>query len=362
MELALYCPVYGYYEKEGDTVGRHGDYFTSVSVGSLFGELLASQFAAWLEGGPKTSSETTIEGGSTGMSGAVIVEAGAHHGTLALDILNWMRQWRPALLDRLTYWIVEPSPRRQEWQRRTLAAFGGQVRWASDFHGLRNGHKEDQGGGGVRGIIFCNELLDALPLRRFGWDTSRRCWFEWGVTLEKERFVWTRMPARETVEAVLLLSSQNAGLLNVLPDGYTVEMCPAAADWWRQVAECLGEGKLVAIDYGHTEEEIFMPERAEGTLRAYRGHRSSLDVLADPGEQDITAHVNFSAIQRAGEAAGLSTERLVHQAQFLVPLAQALESEWTPERRRQFQTLIHPEHLGRAFRVLVQSRTVTVSA
>ena len=119
---------------------------------------------------------------------------------------------------------------------------------------------------------------------------------------------------------------------------------------------------MLAVDYGLTAEEFFVPERKEGTLRGYHRHRSTRDVLACPGEQDITAHVNFTAIRAAGEAVGMRTEAFLTQAQFLTAIAARTCADedslgkWTPERTRQFQTLIHPEHLGRSFRVLVQSR------
>jgi SAM-dependent MidA family methyltransferase len=119
---------------------------------------------------------------------------------------------------------------------------------------------------------------------------------------------------------------------------------------------------VLAIDYGLKAEEFFVPHRKEGTARSYHRHHSNGDVLADPGEQDITAHVNFTAIQAAGELAGLNTEAFLTQAQFLTGIAshtwkdKDLFGTWNAERIRQFQTLTHPEHLGRSFRVLVQSR------
>ena len=122
-------------------------------------------------------------------------------------------------------------------------------------------------------------------------------------------------------------------------------------------------GRLVTIDYGLTADEFLVPERMQGTARAYSHHQASRDVLADPGEQDITAHVNFTAIQTAGQLAGLRTDAFMTQAQFLTGIAGrvwksgASFGAWTPERTRQFQTLTHPEHLGQSFRVLVQSRT-----
>jgi SAM-dependent MidA family methyltransferase len=120
---------------------------------------------------------------------------------------------------------------------------------------------------------------------------------------------------------------------------------------------------LLTLDYGLQAEDFFLPDRHGGTLRAYRHHRQVNDVLADPGEQDITAHVNFTTLQVAGESAGLSTDAFVSQEEFLLGIAkeisatQNLFGEWKAARARQLQTLTHPEHLGRRFRVLVQSRS-----
>jgi SAM-dependent MidA family methyltransferase len=151
-------------------------------------------------------------------------------------------------------------------------------------------------------------------------------------------------------------------LLRLLPDGFSTELCPAAEHWWHEAAKVLEHGKLLAIDYGLRADEFLMPERKEGTLRAYQRHRLGKDVLACPGEQDITAHVNFTAIRAAGESAGLKTDAFLTQAQFLTRIAARTQQaegsfgKWTTERTRQFQTLTHPEHLGRPFHVLVQSR------
>ena len=356
MELALYCPVYGYYEKEKDTIGRRGDYYTSVSVGSLFGELLAFQFAEWLEEMP--NAEHAAQRGQ-------IVEAGAHDGRLAKDILNWLRTYRTEVFQRLEYWIIEPSARRQEWQRRTLADFHGLVFWARELSELAS-HST-----GVRGIIFSNEFFDSMPVHRLAWDAKKRTWFEWGVTVQDGQFVWSslspaegegpggggRLREGQQENSALPIPEQ---MLNLLPDGFVVEACPAAEQWWRGAANVLEAGKLLTIDYGLVSDELLVPERTKGTLRAYHRHVASSDALAHPGEQDLTAHVIFSALQAVGESAGLKTESLLTQEQFLTRIAARVWKEenrfgkWTPEQARQFQTLTHPQHLGRLFRVLVQ--------
>ena len=129
MELALYCPVHGYYEKEKDNPGRCGDFYTSVGVGGLFGQFLAFQFAEWLE---------TLDSQASPLK---LVEAGAHDGRLAKDILGWLQLKRPKLFEQIEYWVIEPSARRQGWQKETLKDFAPRVRWFTGFeHALRITH------------------------------------------------------------------------------------------------------------------------------------------------------------------------------------------------------------------------------
>jgi len=347
MELALYCPLCGYYEKKEDSPGKHGDFYTSVSVGPLFGQFLAFQFAEWL-------SEFGGRNAKRGIPASLqIVEAGAHDGRLAADILEWLQRERPQLFEQIEYCIIEPSLRRREWQTETLSKFTPHVRWFDTPHSaLRTPNAYT--------IIFSNELLDAFPIHRFAWDADNRTWFELGVKLEGDRFVWARLlPARPSSIRHLPSSPE---LLAVLPDNFTTEVCPAAEAWWRDVANSLTHGKLLTFDYGLSAEEFFLPQSANGTLRAYRNHQLADDPLANPGEQDLTAHVNFTAIQQAGENAGLKTESFTSQSQFLTRIAEKLWrdknclGEWAPEQTRQFQTLTHPNHLGRAFHALVQAR------
>ncbi len=197
-----------------------------------------------------------------------------------------------------------------------------------------------------------------MPVHRFGWDAKNKKWFEWGVAVDGKKFIWAEIPNSDSPSSVFHLPPS---LLEVLPDGYTVETCPAAENWWRDAANILERGRLLTIDYGLTNDELFSPGRMRGTLRAYFRHHATDDLLANVGEQDLTAHVNFSAIQTAGESAGLKTETFLTQAQFLTRILEKAAKdknfgEWDTRRTRQFQTLTHPEHLGRAFRVLIQSK------
>jgi len=340
MELALYAPDCGYYEAQKENVGRRGDFYTSVSVGNLFGELLAFQFAEWL---------AEVKSLNPQLSTFSLIEAGAHDGRLAVDILNWLQLSRPKLFAQIEYCIIEPSARRQEWQRETLKPFAPRVRWFPDFEDLKSKIKNSK----LAGIIFSNELLDAMPVHRFGWDAKTKNWFEWGVAIDGEKFVWVKIQNSE-------FRIQNSELEAVLPDNYAIEVSPAAESWWREAAGVLENGKLLTMDYGLAADELFSPARTNGTLRAYFRHHFSDDILANAGGQDLTAHVNFSAIQKVGEEAGLKTEMFSTQTKFLTQILEKVVKEksfeWNASRTRQFQTLTHPEHLGRAFRVLVQSK------
>ena len=341
MDLALYCPETGYYETEKGKVGRGGDFITSVSTGNLFGQLLAFQFATWLEAMGRQPE-------------IMIVEAGAHDGRLADDILTWLQRHRPELFGRIKYAILEPSLNRRCWQKETLKNFAPQVHWAANLSQLAGRDSAGTTFQKISGIIFSNELLDAFPVHRFGWDKTRKKWFEWGVTVSGGNLAWAKLESPE-------FKIQNPEIEAVLPDGYTIETSPASEGWWREAAGVLGQGRLLAIDYGFTADEIFSPSRLRGTLRAYYRHRVTDDILANPGEQDLTAHVNFSACERVGEVAGLTTESFSTQAKFLTQILAKAQTdgslgEWSNSRTRQFQTLTHPEHFGRAFRVLVQKR------
>jgi SAM-dependent MidA family methyltransferase len=338
MELALYAPGLGYYERQRQ-IGRGGDFFTSVSVGPLFGQLLACQFAEWLDAGCPSG-------------GVQLVEAGPHDGRLAADVLDWTRGHRPDLFARLEYWLLDSSPARRVWQEETLRPWLPKVKWAADIAAL--------GEGRVTGIIFSNEFLDALPVHRLAWDAALQLWQEWHVTVHAEALAWQRL--NPCAAATARLPRVPDELAAVLPDQFTVEICPAAAAWWRAAASTLRRGKLLTIDYGLADGEWFRPERPQGTLRAFARHHASADLLGQPGEQDLTAHVNFPELREAGRAAGLRTEGLWRQSRFLTEifartrLAPGSFGPWDEKRTRQFQTLAHPEHLGGQFQVLLQAR------
>src|SRR5687768_1948561 len=169
MELALYHPSHGYYERGLRQTGRHGDFYTSVSVGSLYGELLGVEFARRIRE----------------MTGPVkLIEAGAHDGQLAADVLGYLGEYQKDVFRRVEYVIIEPSLGRAQQQVETLLRFAGNVRWARGWEEI----------GEFRGICFSNELLDAMPVNVFRWDTAGRNWQEWGITNGRGSFHWKPLP------------------------------------------------------------------------------------------------------------------------------------------------------------------------
>lgn len=333
MELALYAPGVGYYERQRE-IGKRGDFFTSVSTGSLFGELLAFQFGQWFD---HEDARDSLQ----------IIEAGAHDGRLAADILGWLQRRRPDLFCRIEYVVVEPSAVHRAWQEQTLRHFASNIKWTHDVASI-------QGREATR-IIFANELLDAMPVHRFAWDATGQCWNECLVTFKDSTFAWIHQPSEAPPGTIPELAGH-------LPDGYIFEHSPAAAAWWKSAAAAVHQGILLTLDYGMSIEELFRPERRDGTLRTYSRHHPGGGLLEHPGECDITGHVNFTAIEDAGLAAGLATKQFVMQEKFLTGILAQTEANpplfdpWTPSRIRQFQTLANPAHLGSTFRVLVQSR------
>jgi SAM-dependent MidA family methyltransferase len=346
MDRALYCPISGYYNHRNGVIGKEGDYITSVSIGPLFGHLLAFQFARWLE---QITDHPLL-----------LVEAGAHDGRLARDILQYLHRHESCLWERLEYCIVEPSPTRRAWQEALLASFQPKVKWIESLCPRLIDP--------IYGIVFSNELLDAMPVHRLGWNAGRRQWFEWGVQLEKDQFVWCPLDVPtpgfdfefELARAGFSIPRE---IKDVLPNGYVLELCPASIEWWIQAARVLTEGWLLTIDYGMLARDWIVPERTDGTLRAYYQHGVHSDLLSQPGQRDLTAHVNFTALQMAGEAHRLQTEAFRTQSSFLTHIAQLMWqgpfplSGWTSRVKRQFLALTHPEQLGRSFKVFIQRRS-----
>ncbi len=329
MAAALYHPELGYYAREPRQVGRGGDFFTSVSVGPLFGELLARRFLKEWE---------TL--GSPGRWR--IIECGAHDGTLAADILGAISRVRPAAFASLEYAISEPLPRLQAAQRETLAGFQGKTRFLTNASELFADP--------LPGVAFGNELLDALPFHVVEWHSSR--WHECRVAVQGGVFVWENK--HEIFDPALV--SALAPLGTDFVDGYRTEIRTNLQDFLIPLTRCLTSGLLVWPDYGFARPELYHPDRTQGTLRTFSKHHAAEDPLKDVGEIDITAHVDFTAVAEAAIALGLVPTCFNHQGTWLTETSRdwllTQDGNLNAGLLRQFQTLTHPAHLGGSFHVL----------
>jgi SAM-dependent MidA family methyltransferase len=320
MELALYHPEFGYYTSGRQRIGQAGDYFTSVSVGPLFGKLLAKQFLKWRE-----------ELGN--LSEFEIVEFGGHRGQLRDDVL--------ATTPDLNYRVVEVGDALPD---------------------------------SIVGCVFSNEFLDALPVHRV--KVKNGIW--------KEVFVGqaARLPSAVdeprqagclpyNFEEVLgpLSSPRLAEYLRDLPiqymEGYQTEVNLRALDWMEDVAHRLKRGFVLTIDYGYEWPEYFAPQHRDGTLLCYHRHTKSGDPYANVGEQDITAHVEFTSLIEHGKKHGLEPVLFTDQSHFLLQIGESEITEIATrtagqlsQERAAIHQLIHPELMGRAFKVLVQRKKV----
>ena len=327
MEAALYDPAHGYYASGRAAIGRGGDFFTSVSVGPLFGTLLARQFAEmWTRLGEPDDF--------------TIAEQGAHRGDFARDVLTALRANSPACFAAARYRIIEPSDALRAEQTAALTKFAGQVAWFPSLDSLPP----------FTGVHFSNELLDAFPIHAVVWDGA--AWRESHVAFESGRFTFVE---REIASPPLLAALAK---LPPLPAGYRTEINLAALDWVDALAARLTRGFALVIDYGFSRAEYYRPERTAGTLTGYVQHRRTDDVLAAPGETDLTAHINFTALAERATSGGLSVAGFTDQHHFIVALgalhfpAEIADTAASQRELRAFKTLMHPQMMGRSFQVL----------
>jgi SAM-dependent MidA family methyltransferase len=357
MELALYHPEFGYYGSGRAELGRKGDYFTSVSVGAVFGELLGWQFREMWERLGRPAVFT-------------IVEQGANDGTFAGDALRWSRAEAPEFFEALRYEIVEGLEVLRGRQGERLAEFGGKVRWWKGLEELPR----------FAGVHFSNELIDAFPVHVVRFREGE--WRELCVTGELEwreralenfdfRYsIFDLKSAAPRVSENLTDSKRvpefkdpNAELLERLTDaprveGYTTEVSLDATKWAKTVAGKIERGWVLVIDYGFPRERYYAPERRAGTLECYAGHAKGFDPLARPGFCDLTAHVEFTSLAEAFQAAGMEIAGYTDQHHFLTGLVSRVFAERAPaaQEGRWLKTLLHPEMMGSAFKVLGMAR------
>lgn len=331
MQRVLYEPGLGYYTSEETEIGREGDFYTSPHAHRIFGAMLGRQAIECWEymGRPEVFD---------------ILEFGGGRGWLCRDMLDYIREME--IYSCIRYTLFELNPEMASRQRELLSAHEGKVRWSQRILEVKP----------VKGLILSNELIDAFPVHLVEFNGGT--WQEVYVGLEAEALKETLLP---------LAGKDMSGYLHEYapspPDGYRTEVNLSARKWLTGISESLEEGFIVTIDYGYPASDYYDPERRRGTLLCYKEHETTEDWLSDIGEQDITAHVNFTDMCRHGEALGLSTLGFARQGVYLVSLGidEVLVELYgeSPEMGREAQmvhNLIMPGTMGDTHKVLVQYR------
>jgi SAM-dependent MidA family methyltransferase len=328
IDLALYHPEFGYYARARRRSGRGGDFFTSVDVGPLFGEMLAVQIAECLDllGVPST-----------------LVEAGAGNARLARDVFDALSRERPDLYSKTQLHLSERSGGARDEQRDVLGP-----------HAARLTGSDDELPRGVTGVIYANELFDALPvhvvvMRRDGlreiFVTEKD-----GVLAEIEE-----LPSTPELHAYL----ERVGVR--LQPGGRAEINLAADRWIAGASRALERGFLILIDYGHEADELYSGSHATGTLTTFAAHRAEDRAgawLLDPGERDITAHVDLTSVRLAAERAGMTTLGITDQTYFLLGLGIADRLDPRSSRTGQAKTLLLPGGLGSTHKVMIFGKAI----
>ncbi|MCB1560742.1 MAG: SAM-dependent methyltransferase [Xanthomonadales bacterium] len=343
MELALYAPGLGYYSAGATKFGEAGDFITAPELGSLFADGVAQAVSALIrELGPD----------------AEFIELGGGSGAFAEDALKRLDE-----LDALParYRILEPSAQLRQRQQERIAALddrlSARVEWLD-----RPPHEP------FGGVIFANEVLDALPTTRFRIHDGEV--FEEGIAIDDDGSLRTaRIQTDALVAQAVRGLERNLGI--ELPDGYTSELLPQLPYWIQAVCGGLRRGLALFVDYGYPRREFYLPERSDGTLVCHYRHRAHGDALHLPGLQDITAFVDFTAVAEAGHHAGLELAGYSSQAQFLLgnglperveSLLAGADTEAQYRLTQQVKRLTLPGDMGERFQVMGLSRGINAEA
>ena len=340
MQLCLYEPELGYYSRSARQFGKAGDFYTSSDVHAVFGRLLARHFdEMWraLDSPPRID----------------IVELGPGRGLFARDVLDWSRKKFPTLFDALHYRLVETSPALHQHLAETLSDHiaSGKASLGEDAVEV-----SAESAAEVPAIFFANEFFDAFPVEILSSEGK--------LVLDGHNGRFVEQWVSPSDEELHFLDRYG-----VHPEpGERIEVSLAAQTCMGRLATSLHRGFFLAIDYGYTRAEQ-LAGRHRGTLLTYRRHSTSADPYEAPGDQDITAHVNFTALAAAAQAAGMEPQKLVTQSQFLMGIgepnqfADAFEDCRLPQERAkvalQLKHLVTPSGMGETFQVLLCSRGVT---
>lgn len=344
MELALYDVPYGYYMTQAveserhspDRIGWSGDFFTAPELSPILAKTLVRQIL-------------DVDAQLGHPDPFTFLEIGGGNGTFACDFLQECHAIASDLFSRLSYQIVERSPYLQSRQAASLRARVG--KWAEGYLTWRSS-LEEVDSDSLTGAVFSNELVDALPVHRVRWENNQLC--EIFVAYDGGHFV----ECVDRCSSPKLIEYVHTHKLS-LNEGQTSELHIQAEAWIKNVARLLHRGVVMTIDYGHTAHDYYRSDRKDGTLLCYYRHAISTNPYTRVGEQDITAHVNFSALARSGTASGLDLIGLTTLANWLIGLGVeelVRDQEQESEDVRALAHLLRPHGMGKTFKVLVQQK------
>jgi len=335
MDLALYHPELGYYSRGVIRIGKKGDFVTSPHTHRLFGALLARQLMEFWEFLGKPDE-------------FYIIEMGAGAGFLAKDILDYTRDYKKEFFKCIKYILIEPFKNNILIQKSNLNEYLNVINWLTDIKELSN----------ITGCIISNELLDAFPVHWIRKKDNK--FFEIYIGISNNKFIPLegQLSSKELNNYTELLDSY-------IPNNYDTEVNLNIKDWINDISNILTKGFILTIDYGYTWKEYFHPNRNRGTLLAYKGHSVSEDILDSPGEQDITAHVNFSDLYRWGKEINIDTLGYSSQWSFLASLDveetfKEVVGEFNPfsPELAAIKMLFLPQGMGDSHKVMVQSKGI----
>ncbi|PSF36634.1 hypothetical protein C7H19_13220 [Aphanothece hegewaldii CCALA 016] len=347
MNTVLYHPEYGYYSSKSNKIGNQGDFFTSSSLCADFGELLANQF---LEMWEKLDYPTQF----------TLVEMGAGTGVLADDILNIIKTNYSDFYEALNYIIIETSFGLIEQQKEKLAEHDFKISWKT-WEEIENNS--------IIGCFFSNELVDAFPVHQVIVKSGKIKEIYITFSDKNQDILAEKIDNLSTSELEKYFQLIDIDLLSKdYPDGYRTEVNLKALSWLETISNKLKQGYLLTIDYGYTAQKYYNPQRYQGTLKCYYQHRHHDNPYINIGQQDITAHVDFTALEKYGKLCGLEKLGFTQQGLFLMALGlgDRLSSLSSGEydlqtilsRRDALHQLLDPTGLG-GFGVLVQSKGLT---
>jgi len=336
MELALYAPGLGYYAAGSSKLGEEGDFITAPEISSLFSRSLANAILPALN------------------DDEIILEVGAGRGRMAVDILLYLKQQNKLPKE---YWILELSADLKERQQETIAKnipeFLGQVIWLDELPEH------------FSGVVVANELLDAMPVQLF--QKTENDINEINVVWQDDHFAFQFQSSFDE-RLVHRVKNIEAELTREFDSDYLSEINFSAEDWIKSVAERLQSGIVILIDYGFPRHEYYHPQRNQGTLMCHYRHRTHPDAFVYPGLQDITAHVDFTAMADAALEADMSVLGYTNQANFLMGagllelagLAEQSGNQQQMEMAAQVKKLTLPHEMGELFKVIGFSKNCDV--